>query len=247
MCESLDRLSRDQEDIANLYKRTQFANVKIITLTEGEISPLHIGLKGTMNAIYLKDLADKTKRGQQGNIRAGKFAGGIAYGYNTAKRFDAHGNPLRGYREINETEAQIIRRIFQEYGYQGKSPKRIAAKLNGDGIPSPSGKSWVHSTINGNRKRGIGILNNDLYRGILVWNRQHFIKDPFRRKRVSRCNPEHEWLTQAVPHLRIVSDELWQAAKTRHTKLDAQPSINRSCCLILPSTYGHEVKRVLYT
>src|SRR5260221_10487186 len=48
--ESLDRLSRDQEDIAGLYKRLSFANVKIITIGEGEINELHVGLKGTMNA-----------------------------------------------------------------------------------------------------------------------------------------------------------------------------------------------------
>lgn len=63
LAEALDRLSRDQEDIAGLFKRMEFAGIKIITLSEGEISSLHIGLKGTMNAMFLKDLADKTRRG----------------------------------------------------------------------------------------------------------------------------------------------------------------------------------------
>ena len=63
LTESLDRLSRDQEDIAGLYKRMRFADVRIVTLSEGEVSELHIGLKGTMGALYLKDLADKTRRG----------------------------------------------------------------------------------------------------------------------------------------------------------------------------------------
>ncbi|WP_299919452.1 recombinase family protein [uncultured Roseobacter sp.] len=48
--EALDRLSRDQEDIAAIYKRLTFAGVQMVTLAEGEISELHIGLKGTMNA-----------------------------------------------------------------------------------------------------------------------------------------------------------------------------------------------------
>jgi DNA invertase Pin-like site-specific DNA recombinase len=55
VAEALDRLSRDQEDVAGLFKRTQFAGVRIITLAEGEISELHVGLKGTMNALFLKD------------------------------------------------------------------------------------------------------------------------------------------------------------------------------------------------
>ena len=55
MAEALDRLSRDQEDIAALFKIVTFAGAKLVTLSEGEISELHIGLKGTMNALFLKD------------------------------------------------------------------------------------------------------------------------------------------------------------------------------------------------
>src|SRR5262245_32571317 len=54
--EALDRLSRDQEDVAGIFKRLRFADVKIVTLAEGEIGELHVGLKGTMNALFLKDL-----------------------------------------------------------------------------------------------------------------------------------------------------------------------------------------------
>jgi site-specific DNA recombinase len=50
VAEALDRLSRDQEDVAALYKRLSFAGIRIVTLAEGEISELHVGLKGTMNA-----------------------------------------------------------------------------------------------------------------------------------------------------------------------------------------------------
>lgn len=55
VAEALDRISRDQEDIAAEFKRLSFAGIKINTLSEGEISQLHIFLKGTMNALFLKD------------------------------------------------------------------------------------------------------------------------------------------------------------------------------------------------
>ena len=61
--EAMDRLSRDQEDSAGLFKRMPFAGVHIVTLSEGDVSHLHVGLEGTMNALFLKDLADKTRRG----------------------------------------------------------------------------------------------------------------------------------------------------------------------------------------
>ena len=41
-------------------------------LSEGDISKLHIGLKGTMGALYLKDLADKTRRGLRGTLSGGQ-------------------------------------------------------------------------------------------------------------------------------------------------------------------------------
>src|SRR5277367_2435373 len=69
IAEALDRLSRDQEDVAGLFKRLCFAGVRLVTLAEGEISELHVGLKGTMNALFLKDLADKTRRGLEGRVR----------------------------------------------------------------------------------------------------------------------------------------------------------------------------------
>src|SRR5262249_3799005 len=45
VAEALDRLSRDQEDVAALYKHLSFSGVKLITIGEGEISELHVGLK----------------------------------------------------------------------------------------------------------------------------------------------------------------------------------------------------------
>ena len=70
--EALDRLSRDQEDVAALYKHLSFAGVKLITIGEGEISELHVGLKGAMNALFLKDLRVKVKRGLEGRVRQGR-------------------------------------------------------------------------------------------------------------------------------------------------------------------------------
>ena len=80
VAEALDRFSRDQEDTAALYKHLSFASVRLATLAEGDITELHVGLKGTMNALYLKDLALKTRRGLEGRVRQGRSAGGNVYG-----------------------------------------------------------------------------------------------------------------------------------------------------------------------
>jgi site-specific DNA recombinase len=146
LAEALDRISRDQEDVAGVFKRPAFAGVKIITLSEGEITHLHVDLKGTMNALFLKDLADKTRRGLRGRIEAGKAGGGLCYGYEVVKRSDATGEPVRGERRINEVEADIVRRIFRGFA-AGKSPRAIAVALNREGVPGPFGNTWGDTTI----------------------------------------------------------------------------------------------------
>ena len=87
LSEGLDRLSRNQADIASIYQKLQFRDVVIETVSEGVISEMHIGLKGTMSALYLKDLAQKTKRGLEGRILQGRSGGGNAYGYDVIREF----------------------------------------------------------------------------------------------------------------------------------------------------------------
>ncbi len=219
IAEALDRLSRDQEDIAALYKRLKFAGVRIITLAEGEISELHVGLKGTMNALFIKDLAAKTHRGLRGRVEAGRSGGGNAYGYRVVRRISQDGQPVVGEREIDPSEARVVERVFREYS-AGLSPRQIAINLNADGIAAPRTKSWTASTINGNRARGTGILNNELYVGRLAWNRLTYMKDPDTGRRRSRARAAEDLVVKDVPHLRIVTDELWGAARARQGRLD---------------------------
>lgn len=214
LSEALDRLSRDQEDIAGLFKRLRFAGVQIVTLSEGKVDELHVGLKGTMNALFLRDLAAKIKRGQIGRILKGYSVAGLSYGYRVVRRFDERGEPIRGLREIDEEQADVIRRIFREFA-SGQSGRMIAAGLNRDGIPSPFGGDWSGSTINGNLKRRSGILYNEAYIGLLVFNRIHMVKDPETGKRISRPNPPDQWQVVPAPHLRIVDDKLWDAVQAR--------------------------------
>jgi site-specific DNA recombinase len=73
--------------------------VNVVTLAEGDITHLHVGLKGTMNALFLKDLADKTRRGLRGRVELGKSGGGLCYGYRVA-RPASFNEPTTGGPEI---------------------------------------------------------------------------------------------------------------------------------------------------
>jgi len=224
VAEALDRLSRDQEDIAGLYKQLRFHGVRILTLAEGEISELHVGLKGTMNALFLKDLAAKTHRGLEGRVREGRSGGGLCYGYDVVREHDARGEPIHGGRRVNAAEAEVVRRIFREFT-AGKAPRVIARGLNADRVSGPRGRPWSDTTIRGHALRGTGILHNELYIGRLIWNRQRYVKDPQTGKRLARPNPPSAWLVTAVPELRIVDDALWQEAQVRLGEIRQSPRV----------------------
>jgi site-specific DNA recombinase len=208
LAEALDRISRDQEDVAAIWKRVEFADCELVTVSEGAIGELQIGFTGTMSAVFLKNLGDKTRRGQVGRVAAGRIPGGLSYGYETDVQVLAGGQIDRGRRRIVPEQAQVVRRIFT-WRAEGRSTSWIVKQLNEEGIPGPTGGAWRISTLCGSRQRRNGVLNNELYAGRIVFNRQRFVRDPVTRKRVSKPNPESQWKVQEVPELRIVDEAVW--------------------------------------
>ena len=223
LAESLDRISRDQEDIAGIFKRLRYARCQLHTISEGIVGEMAIGFRGTMAAMQLKDIGDKTRRGQLGRVAAGRIPGGLSYGYRKRLVLDARGEPERGLREIHEAEADIVRHIFAAY-VAGSPAREIASDLNRRGISSPAGGRWNGSTISGSKARANGILRNQLYIGRIVYNRQAFDHHPDTRKRASRVNDASAWVTADAPELRIIDQALWDAAVSR---LEAQSGMPR--------------------
>jgi DNA invertase Pin-like site-specific DNA recombinase len=200
LAEALDRISRDQEHVAAFHKLAAYTRVRLITLAEGEINALHVGLKGTMNALYLQDLAAKTRRGIEGRVREGRSFGQAPYGYRRVTgRLLANGEPERGLREIIPEEAAIVRRVFAEFA-AGRTPMQIARALNAEGVPSPNGGAWSPMTLRGRPIREDGLLRCRAYIGELVWNRRTRVVDPMTGKARRRNNPGTARVTGAAPN-----------------------------------------------
>ncbi|WP_377295444.1 recombinase family protein [Rhizobium sp. SG2393] len=110
-----------------------------------------------------------------------------------------------------------MRRICQLYA-DGMSPRVIAQLLNIESILGPRGRKWRDTAIRGHVGRGTGILNNVLYVGKAVWNRQNDRKEPTRERRISRANDQEHWVPHDRPELRIASDNLWERVKKKQTQ-----------------------------
>jgi site-specific DNA recombinase len=222
LSESLDRISRDQEHVAHIYKRVIAAGAVLMSVQEGEISELHIGFKGTMAALYLKDLAAKVRRGAAGRAAAGRAPGGLSYGYRIVRRFTANGEPERGLREPDPDQARVVQRIYAEY-IAGRSPAAIVGDLNREGIQAPRGEAWNVSTVVGARGRENGILSNPLYVGRVRYQRLQMIRDPDTGRRISRRRDVAEIVEGRDEALRIVTDEAWQAVQSMKRARGAWP------------------------
>ena len=231
LAEALDRLSRDQEDVAALFKALRFAGVRLVTLAEGEISELHVGLKGTMNALFLKDLAAKTHRGLRGRVEQGRSAGGKAYGYRSSSENSMRdGEPVRGGREIDAERgrrscggssrssppalAARHRQAPQRRGYRrgrmaGRGRTRPSAAMPGAAPASCATSSmsagWCGTASASSRTRRPASAG---------------------RARTRRA----QWIVEDVPELRIVDEDLWArvaARLGRHRRLAGRAKLSR--------------------
>ena len=145
-----------------------------------------------------------------GGGRYGGHWGGRSYGYTSAIAEDGRGRRM----VIDDKEAAVVRWVFEQFA-DGHSTRHIAHQLNARGTPSARGGTWAVSALQGSSGKGLGMLNNELYAGRVVWNRRQWLKDPEtgRRRYVER--PQSEWQTREAPELRIVSAELWQRVQDR--------------------------------
>ena len=121
----------------------------------------------------------------------GGFKGGVApFGYDLVKSGRVNKRKHEVYElALNETEAAVVRIVFDKYVHEGYGAQRIATYLNNQGYRARSGKMWHHATIR-------GITCNLTYTGVL-------------RSGESR--------SKVLPHLQIIEPELFEAAQRIRT------------------------------
>ena len=87
--------------------------------------------------------------------------------------------------KVNETEAAVVKIIFDKYVKEGFGPQRTATFLNNNGYRARTGKMWHPASIR-------GILGNLTYTGVL------------------RCGDAR---SEQIPELKIISTEQFEAAQ----------------------------------
>jgi len=207
----VDRLSRDIVDLLTSVRDWLRTGITIYALDIGQVtSELDIVLviKGWQGSDERKKIIERTSSGRNGKAKTGKAvgAGTPPYGYSYQD----------GELTINESQAQIVRMIFDWYVNGDENGKimsllGIAKRLTQMVIPTPSeAKGW-----NKKRKKSCTwdmsavywIITSETYCGIL-----HYGKYIGANGRGGK-RPKDEHIAIEVPG--IVSREVWELAQER--------------------------------
>lgn len=176
----MDRFSRNKYDAAHYKKVLADKGCRVVSATEAvPDSPEGIIIESLlegMAAYYSANLAQNVKRGMEGNALKCKAQGYRVFGYDVGSD---------GCYTINESEARIVREVFQRYA-DGEPVRTIMADVNARGITNKRGKPFSDSAIR-------DMVRNEKYKGVYSWGDVR--------------------IEDGMP--RIVPEALWQAAQGR--------------------------------
>lgn len=212
----VQRLSRgDLEDCGRIIKLFRFTNTKVITpmktydLTdEYDRDAFERELKRGND--YLEYYKKIQSRGKQQSVRSGNYIGSVPpYGYE--KIYIPEGRKKIPTLRIKESEAEVVRLVFDMYGNQGIGLVNIANKLNELKIRPPKGDYWTYSTL-------VGMIQNIHYIGKIKWNRRKHVS-VVRDQEVFVTRPQNgDYLIFDGKHEAIVEESLFQRVQELREK-----------------------------
>ena len=221
---SPDRLSRKYAYQVLLAEELSRCGVELVFLkAPAGTSPedqLLVQFQGMIAEYERAQIAERSRRGKRHKARQGlvNVLSGAPYGYRYMRKTDSS----TAYYEVVESEAAVVRMVFEAYTQQGLSINAIARMLNERQIPTRTANTrWERSTV-------WGILRNPAYQGRACYGKTELrprqrITRPLRQRQglPSRNSANHErpredWIEVPVPAL--VSEETFALAQEQLEK-----------------------------
>ena len=233
-----DRLSRKYayqilliEELARHGVETLFVKAPQGASAEDQ---LLVQFQGMIAEYERAQILERSRRGKRYRAHAGEVSvmSGAPYGYRYIRKTDE----APAAYTVLETEARVVRRVYEMYTEEGLSIGEITRRINAEGIPTRKVSArWERSTV-------WAVLRNSAYRGVAcfgktrVSSRTRVIR-PQRRRGVTTPSmtagherPREEWIEIPVPAL-VSQDsfaraqELLQENKVRSRRRTIDPSV----------------------
>jgi site-specific DNA recombinase len=194
----LSRFSRNVADLANTVSYLEKYNVSLVCLKDNIDTSNALGksfayLSGIFAELDRCNIVETCKMGMRQRAKDGGWNGGKVYGYRSTKDKDKS-------LEIHETEAEIVREIFNLYANENWGYKKIACYLNSKHLKTMKLTDWSISSIK-------QIIDNPIYNGYIRWG-QHL---EWSKKR--RQGTQEEYTVSKGTHKSIITEETWAKAR----------------------------------
>lgn len=211
----LDRFSRDKYDSAVYKKRLNTNGVKLISIIENlDGSPESLILESVIEGMaqyYSANLAREVMKGMKESGYQCRHLGGqppLGYDVTLEKKY-----------AINESEAEIVRAIFDMY-VNGYSYAKIIDYLNEKGYRTKTGNTFGKNSI-------YSILDNEKYSGVYIFNKSSK-KDAFGKRNSHLLKDESEVIKIDGGMPAIVSKETFEKAREMMVARKKAPGTNKA-------------------
>ena len=200
---AMSRLNRDEYNSLGLINLLRENEATVLTLEDNCIHDfedrrerIFNSIKFAMDADYVSDQSEKGRMTHQLRCERKELsAKDCSFGY------DWHRDSKT--ITINEDQAEVVLRIFEDYVYRNGTPASIQRSLDIEGI------SLCSRSIS-------NIIRDERYIGKFYINKKGSKLGAGKSKSKRFANPKEKWVLVERPDLRIIDDDLFEMAQRIH-------------------------------
>ncbi|SHL38273.1 site-specific DNA recombinase [Anaerocolumna jejuensis DSM 15929] len=204
----LSRFGRNAADVLSSLQRMQDYNVNLICVEDGidsskDAGKLMISVLSAVSEIERENILVQTMEGRKQKAREGKWNGGFApYGYKL----------VNGKLEVEETEAEAVRIIFNKYVNTSMGANGIAKYLEQNGIKKIERQNGNSPLFSAHLVRQI--LANPVYVGKIAYGRRSNQKVTGTRDKFHIVK-QNDYMVFDGIHTAIVDLDTWEQAQDK--------------------------------
>lgn len=213
----IDRLTRSTKNLIELMELFEryscaFNSLSESITTDNAAGRMFLKLVGLFAEFERENLVERLRLGFERKAREGYTLAGCRHSYGYDRE---NGNKIQ---EINEEEAEIVKRIFDMYLNGDSNFTRIAKTLNAQKVPTKMGKRWAAITVK-------DVLQNPTYIGKIRYS----------------CRDENRYFEVDGHHAPILDETTFFAAQDRIKKIQRiaytkRPTVSVYFCGVLYCT-----------
>ena len=214
LAKSISRFARNTLDTLEYTRKLRALGVVVYfekeNINTGDLtSEMLLTIYAAFSQEESLSISRNLKTGIRSRFRLGKPMHGALYGYNIPAGWT-----------INEEEAKIVRRIYEEV-LQGYSTDEIAERLNSDDVPTfhKNSEKWSRATI------GVIVANEKYIGNVLM--QKYLIRDHLSHKHIKNDGSEVEQYFLENHHEAIVDQETYDLANETLKRRQKQKGVSQ--------------------